>query len=243
MRPLIAANWKMHKNTMETQEFFEAWWKEAVPESVEAAFFPPYPLLPLVKPLLDGDESLGAQSCHEEDAGAYTGEVSCDLLKDVGCRYVLVGHSERRQIFKEGDGLLAAKFRTVLRNDLRPVLCVGELLEQREAGKTLEVVEGQLLGALGDEPPSHGFDVAYEPIWAIGTGKVATPTDAEEVHDFIRKWLVDREAGEEARILYGGSVKPSNARELMAVPEIQGVLVGGASLDPHSFASIARAGG
>jgi len=239
MTPLIAANWKMHKDVAGTRGYFETWKAEILPRSIETAFFPSHPLLPLVRDLLGQRESLGAQACHEEDAGAFTGEVACGLLKDVGCRYVLVGHSERRQIYRESDELLAGKFKAVLRHGLRPVLCVGETLEQRERGDTLPIVESQLGGGLGD-PPREGFDIAYEPVWAIGTGRVATPEDAAEVHGAILSWLAGRGTGEDARILYGGSVKPDNAADLLSRPEISGVLVGGASLDPASFAAIAR---
>jgi triosephosphate isomerase len=239
-RPLVAANWKMFKDTVETGLFFQAWAQEAKPVGAEVAFFPPFPLIPQVISQAGG-AAVGAQNCHEEDQGAFTGEVSCALLKDLGCAYVLVGHSERRHVFCEPDGRLALKFRAVLRHGMRPILCVGEKLGEREAGETLKVVERQLALGLGPEIPTDGFDIAYEPVWAIGTGKVAKPEDADEVHKMILAWLTDRKAGRDTRILYGGSVKADNAPALMAVPSIHGLLVGGASLDPTGFAAIARA--
>lgn len=239
-RPLVAANWKMFKDTVETGLFFDEWAREEIPAGVEVAFFPPFPLLPTLLARAGG-AAVGAQNCHEEDQGAFTGEVSCGLLKDIGCTYVLVGHSERRHVFGEPDERLALKFRAVLRHGLRPILCVGEKLGEREAGETLKVVERQLHLGLGAEPPALGFDIAYEPVWAIGTGKVAKPEDAEEVHKLILAWLMDRKAGRDARVLYGGSVKADNAPDLMAVPSVHGLLVGGASLDPTGFAAIARA--
>ncbi len=239
---LVAANWKMYKTTAEARTFFAGWDGVAVPPGREAAFFPPFPLLPLVKELLPAGQALGAQNAHEALEGAFTGEVSCSLLKDVGCTYVLLGHSERRHVFGEDDRRIGAKFQAAMKSGLRPILCVGELLAEREAGRTLPVVLGQLEAGLGPEPPEGGFDIAYEPVWAIGTGKVARPEDAAEVHAAIIGRLRDRGAGRDARVLYGGSVKPDNAAALLATPGVQGLLVGGASLDPTSFAAIARAG-
>lgn len=239
---LVAANWKMYKTTAETRAFFSGWGGVAVPKGREAAFFPPFPLLPLVKGLLPAGQALGAQNAHEAGEGAFTGEVSCALLKDVGCAYVLLGHSERRHVFGENDHRIGAKFQTAMKIGLRPVLCVGELLSEREAGRTLPVVLGQLEAGLGPEPPRGGFDIAYEPVWAIGTGKVARPEDAAEVHGAILAHLREQGAGRDARVLYGGSVKPDNAAALLATPGVHGLLVGGASLDPLSFAAIIRAG-
>jgi triosephosphate isomerase (TIM) len=235
---LVAANWKMYKTTSQALEFFDRWAGVSIPPGREVAFFPPFPLLGAVRKHLPPGQALGAQNAHEADEGAFTGEVSCTLLKDVGCTYVLIGHSERRHVFGETDARIAAKVKAAFRNSLRPVLCVGEMLEEREAGRTLDVVLGQLAAGLSDPAPSEGFDVAYEPVWAIGTGKVAHPEDAAEVHGAIIRWLSDHGAGRDARILYGGSVKPDNASALLATEGVHGLLVGGASLDPESFEAI-----
>jgi len=239
---LIAANWKMYKDVEQTKDFFGKWREFRFPAGREAAFFPQFPLLPLVRDLLPAGQALGAQNCHEQKEGPFTGEVSVGCLAAAGCRYVLVGHSERRHVFGEGDDRLAAKFAAALKGGLRPVLCVGEKLGEREAEKTLEVVECQLAADLGAPPPAAGFDVAYEPVWAIGTGKVARPEDAREVHEMILGWLKSRGAGADARVLYGGSVKPDNAAALLATPGVSGLLVGGASLDPAGFHAILKAG-
>lgn len=241
-KPLIAANWKMHKTKAETEAFFKDWNTHSFPDDREVAFFPSFTLISVVRDLLPGGHLLGAQNCHEKEKGAFTGEVSCSQLLDAGCSYVLVGHSERRHLFGEGDGRVSAKFKAAIEAGLRPMLCVGETLAQREKGATLETVLGQLEADLGTVFPLSGFDVAYEPVWAIGTGKVAGPKDAEVVHSAIRAWLDERKSGGDSRILYGGSVKPANAAELLAVPEMDGVLVGGASLDSESFHAILTAG-
>lgn len=238
---LIAANWKMYKTAAETDAYFSGWSGITLPPGREAAFFPPFTLLARVRALLPRGQYLGAQNLHEAAEGAFTGEVSGAMLADAGCTLVLVGHSERRHVFGETDARIAAKVRAAFRNGIRPILCVGEKLEERESGRTLDVVLGQLATGLGDPPVAGGFDVAYEPVWAIGTGKVAQPKDAEEVHGAILKWLADHGTGRDARVLYGGSVKPANAAALLATPGVHGLLVGGASLDPGSFAAIAGA--
>lgn len=238
---LIAANWKMYKTAREVEAFFDRWKGSVVPRGREVAFFPPFPLLGLVVSLLPAGQGIGGQNAHEADEGAFTGEISGAMLRDAGCTYVLLGHSERRHVFGETDLRIAAKVQAAFRNGLRPVLCVGERLEEREAGRTLEVVLGQLAAALGEPVSQGGFDVAYEPVWAIGTGKVAQPEDAARVHAAIRDWLEVRRCGEDARVLYGGSVKPGNAAALLATPGVQGLLVGGASLDPSEFAAIVAA--
>jgi triosephosphate isomerase (TIM) len=184
---------------------------------------------------------LGAQNMHPEPAGAFTGEVSAPMLVDSGATWVILGHSERRQHFGETDDLVARKVAAAIRAELRPIACVGETLEEREAGKTLEVVERQVRALLDDLAKRPGFGVvAYEPIWAIGTGKVAKPEDAEEVHAMIRGLLasVSDEFAQVTRILYGGSVKADNAEGLLAQPNIDGALVGGASLDAAGFGKI-----
>ena len=243
VKTLIAANWKMHKDLQETRSYFSDWRKENFPEDREVVFFPPAPLLAEVSALLPPGQGLGGQHCHEADFGAFTGENSCGVLRSVGCTYVLVGHSERRHLFGESLERVGAQFASALRHELRPVLCVGETLKEREAGRTLDVVLEQLMApALSDSSPASGYDVAYEPVWAIGTGKVATPQDAADVHSTIRRWLDEAGRGRDARILYGGSAKAGNAAELLAAPGVDGLLVGGASLDPNSFHAVLNAG-
>jgi triosephosphate isomerase len=189
--------------------------------------------------------TLAAQNLHEASAGAFTGEVSLAMLEDLGCRFVLIGHSERRQSFGDSDLRIAAKLERVLPSKLCPVLCVGETLAEREAGSVASILERQLadpirLVAESGRPPGDSLVVAYEPVWAIGTGRVATPDLARAAHGEIRRLLVARlgQGGERVRILYGGSVKPANARSLLEQPDIDGALVGGASLDPGDFSSI-----
>jgi triosephosphate isomerase len=242
MRPLVAANWKMYKTPEEAAAFFTRWASKVFPEGREVLFLPPFPLLGQVRDALPHGQGLGAQNLHEQAEGAFTGEVSPRLLQAVGCRYALVGHSERRHVFGETDARLAAKFGAALSHGLRPVFCVGERLEEREAGRTLDVVLGQLSAGLGETPPKAGFDLAYEPVWAIGTGRVARPQDAGAVHASVRAWLQGRGVTPDVRILYGGSVKPENAADLLRVPEVGGLLVGGASLAPDSFHGIVTAG-
>jgi triosephosphate isomerase len=205
------------------------------------AFFPPFPLISRV--LSKAHTAVGAQNCHEEDQGAFTGEVSCALLKDIGCTYVLVGHSERRHVFGESDDFVGKKVRAALDLGLTPILCVGEKLEEREAGQTFAVLERQVRGGLIRHLASPRLVIAYEPVWAIGTGKTATPVQAQEAHAFIRQVVakaMSPTAAEAVRILYGGSVKPDNIATLMSQPDVDGGLVGGASLDAASFAKIVR---
>jgi triosephosphate isomerase len=214
----------------------------------EVLLCPPFVYLWDVGRLLkDTDVALGAQSVCAEPSGAFTGEVSAAMLKDVGCRYVLVGHSERRQIFGEGDALVARKFVAAQSQGLVPVLCVGETLEEREADRTAEVVARQLdavLAVSGVGSLAKAV-IAYEPVWAIGTGRTASPEQAQDVHSMIRGKVsaLDATIGGSVRILYGGSVKASNARELLAMPDIDGGLVGGASLKADEFARICAAAG
>jgi len=238
---LIAANWKMYKTAEDSAAYFSRWRSVTPPRGREVAFFPPFTLLAQVRSLLPPGQRLGAQNLHEAAEGAFTGEVSATMLTDAGCTYVLTGHSERRHVFGEPDVRIAAKIRAAFEHGLRPILCVGETLEEREAGRTLQIVLGQLAAGLGTPVHEGGFDVAYEPVWAIGTGKVAQPKDAEEVHGAILKWLAGHGTGQDTRVLYGGSVKPANAAALLATPGVHGLLVGGASLDPDSFAAIAGA--
>ncbi len=213
---------------------------------VDVVVCPPFTAIQVVAETLQGSRiGLGAQNMHWEGEGAYTGEVSPVMLTDLGCRYVILGHSERRHYFGETDLNINRKVKAALRHHLAPILCVGETFAEREEGRTFRVVEGQLRGGLSDIPPQagEGIVVAYEPVWAIGTGHTATPEQAATVHAFIRKQLGELwggAAGLAVRILYGGSVKPDNIDALMAEPDIDGVLVGGASLKPDAFARIVR---
>lgn len=247
--PLIAGNWKMHKDHLEAVELVrELDGLLASLEGVEVAVCPPFTALSDVSRTLKERGSpiaLGAQDVYPAPEGAYTGEISPRMLKALGVGYVIVGHSERREIIGEKDELVAAKARAVLQEGMVPILCVGESLSEREEGKAAPKVRGQLEAALSDwngEEMTH-LVIAYEPIWAIGTGKTATPEDAQEMNSFIRSWIAERfgqEVSSEVRVLYGGSVKPDNAAELMAMPDIDGALVGGASLKAEDFAAIVR---
>ncbi len=246
-RPLIAGNWKMH-TTIEEGVALVVRLRELLRgvEDVEVVVAPPFTSLYHLHFLLaDSPIGLAAQDVFWEDSGAYTGEVSARMLKDVGCSYVIVGHSERRRYFNEDDEAVNRKVVALLREGLKPIVCVGETLEEREADRTLDVVTSQVKGALAGIGPAGIKDVvvAYEPVWAIGTGKNATPEEAERVHNTIRELLCDQfgiEAVEPVRIIYGGSVKPSNIDSLMAQPNIDGALVGGASLKAEDFARIVK---
>lgn len=215
---------------------------------VAVAVCVPFPYLAQAQSVLSGTPvAWGAQNLSEQAQGAFTGEVSAAMLQDFGCRYVLVGHSERRSIFGESDKLVAEKFAAALASRLRPVLCVGETLEQRDAGKTLEVVSAQIDAVLNRVGVAafSGAVVAYEPVWAIGTGRTATSAQAQEVHAAIRAQIAkaDAKVADGLQILYGGSVKPGNAAELFAMPDIDGGLIGGASLVAADFLSICTAAG
>ncbi|SFN01394.1 triose-phosphate isomerase [Thermodesulforhabdus norvegica] len=242
---LIAANWKMHKTVSEAVGFVRELQKSVGTfDDREVLIAPPFTaLLAVSKELSREDFFLGGQNCHWEEKGAYTGEVSVPMLKDVGCRYVIVGHSERRHIFKEDDEVINKKVRAAVKWGLVPILCVGEMLEEREAGKTFEIVSDQLEKGLKDVDLLDGRSVviAYEPVWAIGTGRTATPEQAQEVHSFIREKLsgsYGKDIAHSVRILYGGSVKPSNVDDLMKEEDVDGLLVGGASLEVESFRRI-----
>ncbi|MCH9770597.1 MAG: triose-phosphate isomerase [Gammaproteobacteria bacterium] len=243
---LVAGNWKMNGSTESVAGLIKGLLDEAASvKDVELAVFPPYPYLPqAAKALQSSSIAWGAQnlSCHSD--GAYTGEVAANMLLDFNCRYVIVGHSERRQLYGEANAQVAAKFKQASEMGLTPILCVGESLTEREAGKTLAVVQEQLAVALGlhDNLPDFSQAViAYEPVWAIGTGKTATPEEAQTVHAAIRAQLKAANADyAKMRILYGGSVKPSNANTLFAMTDIDGALVGGASLVADQFIEIAR---
>lgn len=245
-RPLIVGNWKMH-GTRPQAAALAAAIRDGLTsvEDREVAVAPPFTAIECVAHVLgDAPIALAAQNAHWEKEGAFTGEVSPLMLQELGCRYVILGHSERRQYFGESDAMLQRKIRAVLHAALRPILCVGETLAEREQGRTLEAIQRQLEGALLDlDPVAIGaVTVAYEPVWAIGTGKVATPQQAQEVHAAIRAWLHARigVAANDIRILYGGSVKPENIDDLMVEKDVDGALVGGASLQAESFLRIVQ---
>jgi triosephosphate isomerase len=245
--PIIAGNWKMNMTRADAVALVRGLGKaiEGL-EGVEVVVCPPFTALEAVaEDCKDLGIGLGAQNMHWETSGAFTGEVSPAMVKDVGCKYVIIGHSERRQFFGETNETVNAKVKAALANQLVPIMCVGETLEQRETGVTDRVCREQVVGGLDgiDSADLTGLVVAYEPIWAIGTGKSASAKDAEHVINYIRSVLADilgMEAAQKIRIQYGGSVKPDNIDELMAQPNIDGALVGGASLKADSFAGIAR---
>ncbi len=246
--PLVAANWKMHLLQAEARAFCQQLRGADLPAGVEAALFPSFPLLPPVAAALAGSAvGLGGQDLHPEDSGAHTGDVSGPQLADCGCGWVLVGHSERRRDHGEDDALVARKLRAATRHGLRPILCLGESGAERRAGHTFEVLERQLGAALA-AAPARGADwvVAYEPVWAIGTGDTATPAQAQAAHAFLRARVAavgGAALATELRLLYGGSVKPDSAAELAAEPDVDGFLVGGASLDAGKFLAIMQACG
>ncbi|HOL68022.1 MAG TPA: triose-phosphate isomerase [bacterium] len=244
-KALIAGNWKMYKTPEESVQFVREFLQQLTPRSErEVLICPPATSLGVLKPLLEKSPvHLGAQNVSPEDEGAFTGEISARMLKASGAEYVICGHSERRNIFGETDELVNRKVKQTLKYGLKPILCVGEKLEEREAGKTWTVIQKQLSAGLTGITREQAAEVviAYEPVWAIGTGKNATPQVAEEVHQSIRNFLEERfgrEIAETATILYGGSVKPENIDELMAEADIDGVLVGTASLTVPSFLRI-----
>lgn len=250
-RPLVSGNWKMHMNHYEAIQLMQKLaylvTKEDFAE-VDVTVHPPFTDIRSVQTLIDADElkfMLGAQHCHWEEKGAFTGEVAPSMLGKLGVKYVIVGHSERREIFGETDEMVSKKITAVLKQGMVPIVCVGETLEEREAGATEGKVLSQVRAALGNRNPETvaGLVVAYEPIWAIGTGKTATAQDAQSVIGAIRsevKALAGADAANAIRLQYGGSVKAANMAELMAQPDIDGALVGGASLDPDEFARIIR---
>ncbi len=248
---LVAGNWKMNGTSAANAALLDGI-LEGLPDvagagAVGVLVCPPFPYLQAVAAKLAGTGiALGAQTVSEHASGAYTGEVSAGMLRDVGCEYAIVGHSERRALFGETSATVAAKFEAALSAKLLPVLCVGETLEEREAGRT-EAVVGEQLGAvlerLGIDAFAGGAVIAYEPVWAIGTGRTATPEQAQDVHRHIRALLAERDAAvaERVQVLYGGSVKGANCAGLMAMPDIDGGLIGGASLQAGEFLAIAAA--
>lgn len=244
---LVAGNWKMN-GSRESVDYLlktiKARAADICNDNTELAVFPPFIFIEMASGTLgDSDVRWGAQNLSFEEGGAFTGEVSASMLLDFGCQYVIVGHSERRTLYGETNQVVAEKFKAALDAGLAPILCVGESLDQREAGVTLKIIDDQLeaVFALADNHPSLSRAViAYEPIWAIGTGKQATPEQAQEVHQAIREKCrsVEQAFGDQIRILYGGSVKPDNAKGLFSMPDIDGALVGGASLDADKFIEI-----
>jgi len=249
-KPIIAANWKMNLLQTEAENLVRGLLAGLkATEAVDVVVAPPFPYLRSVGQLIQGSVvELAAQNLHWEGFGAFTGEVCAPMLRDVGCRYVIVGHSERRQLFHETDGTVNQRLAAALAGGLVPIFCVGETLEERKAGKTDQVVTAQVRGGLAgiSRKDALGMVVAYEPVWAIGTGETATPDQAQAVHATIRGLLSDlygAELAEATRIQYGGSVKPGNAGELMAQPDIDGALVGGASLKADSFLGIVHYSG
>jgi triosephosphate isomerase len=247
-RPFIAGNWKMNLDRAGAVALAKdiAQGTAAV-QGVDVAVCPPFVYIDPVAQVLKGSKvGLGAQDMYHEAKGAFTGEISAAMLRDVACTYVILGHSERRHILGETDQQINKKVLAALAADLTPILCVGELLAEREAGQTLDVIRRQFTGSLAGLSPEQMARtvIAYEPVWAIGTGKTATPEQAEQVHLDLRTILQDRynkEVAEQVRIQYGGSVTPDNAAQLLAQPDIDGALVGGASLKPASFMAIVNA--
>ena len=246
-RIVVAGNWKMNKNLSEGVNLISELKNELSGKKLNADVIvcPPFVSLDTAKELVkDSVIGLGAQNMHFEESGAFTGEISADMLKSVGCTYVILGHSERRTIFNESDEVINKKVKKALAEGLKPIFCFGETLEEREGGITNKIVEEQIRGGLEglSKTDMDNVILAYEPVWAIGTGKTATPDQAQEVHAFIRNLLTDlfgSEVSEKTVIQYGGSVKPENAKELLSQKDIDGALVGGACLKADSFAAIA----
>ncbi|MBA3831885.1 MAG: triose-phosphate isomerase [Chthoniobacterales bacterium] len=249
-KKIIAANWKMNMTQSESEAFITTLLREIDDlDAVEVVIVPPFTAIPKVSELLTQTQNIkvGAQNMHWERSGAFTGEISPAMLRELFVRYVVLGHSERRALFGETDEIINRKVHAAYEELLRPIVCVGETLAQREKGDVEKVLSTQLRGSLAnvDAKELQETVIAYEPVWAIGTGRTATAEQAQEAHAFIRKTLVemsDETTAEKIRIQYGGSVKPDNARELLSQPDIDGALVGGASLDPRSFAQIVKAG-
>jgi len=249
-KPFVAGNWKMNTlshSSVELAGAVAAGTTGTAGESVDVALIPPFVYIPaVVRALSHARIAVGAQDLYFEAKGAFTGEISAAMLKDIGCTYVLCGHSERRHVIGETDELVSKKVAAAISGGLLPILCVGEKLDERQAEQTHQVVERQLKAGLAELGPekTSAVTIAYEPVWAIGTGLTATPQQAQQVHSFIRELLADMfdsELADEIRIQYGGSVKPDNAAELMSQPDVDGLLVGGASLKADDFVAIIKA--
>ncbi|MCD8283113.1 MAG: triose-phosphate isomerase [Opitutae bacterium] len=246
---LIAGNWKMNKTASEAGELARAIVAQiATLSAIDVLMCPPFTSIPKVSEIVGtSNVRLGAQNVSDKVSGAYTGEVSAAMLRDLYVSYVIIGHSERRSYYGETDAFINKKLLTCLDSNLIPILCVGETLEEREAGKVEEVIRTQLVGGLAGVPADKAetIVIAYEPVWAIGTGKTATPEQAQEVHAFIRKTISEilgTEPASKIRILYGGSMKPANADELLAKPDIDGGLIGGAALKADDFLALVKSG-
>ena len=248
-KKIVAANWKMNMTVQETERFLDSFRQEIEKiHGVEIIIAPPFTALAKLSELLGGSQKirLGAQNFYYEKSGAYTGEISAGMLRELFVRYVIIGHSERRQIFGETDELVNKKVAAAHASELKPIVCVGETLAEREAGKEKDVLERQIRGAFKGIPPENLPEtvIAYEPVWAIGTGVNASPQQAQDAHAHVRAVLEeisDATTASKIRIQYGGSVKPANAQTLMHQPDIDGALVGGASLEARSFAQIVAA--
>lgn len=249
-KPIIAANWKMNQTPTEAKAFLEDFLPR-FPEAtaVDIVIAPAFLSMPMAAAQIVPSNSvdLSAQNMSAQPSGAFTGEVSASMLKEVGTEYVILGHSERRSIFNESDADINAKVKATLENGFKPILCIGESLDERESGKLEDVLRTQIEGSLADvsEEQMANVVIAYEPVWAIGTGVVATPEQAQEAHELVRGMLASQfspAVGDATRIQYGGSVKPGNAAELIALGDIDGFLVGGAALESESFAAIVQAG-
>ena len=243
-KKIVAGNWKMNKTLGEAIELTSLIMKSPGDNSVTKIIFPPFPFISALSNFIgaSGSFATGAQNCSEHASGAFTGEVSAAMLKSIGCKYVLVGHSERRQYFGETNATSAKKIKLVTDNGMKAIYCVGETLEERKANTHFDIVRTQLTEALKGANPEN-IIVAYEPVWAIGTGETATQSQAQEMHSFIReclKKIFNAEAAENTSILYGGSCNPQNAKELFVCPDIDGGLIGGASLKAEDFSRVAR---
>lgn len=250
-KPIFAANWKMNKGPSETEDFVKSFLSKAQNQSLasDVVIAPPFISLPKLSEVLNGNHGIevAAQNCSQFDSGAYTGEVSVMMLRELHVHYVIIGHSERRSLYGETDAIINAKLKKARETNLRPIFCIGETLEEREGGRLESVLRTQITEGLKDltEKDMAETVVAYEPVWAIGTGVTATSEQAQEAHAFVRSVIGELYGADLAgkiRIQYGGSVKPGNAAELMACPDIDGALIGGASLDPQSFLDIIRNG-
>jgi triosephosphate isomerase len=243
-RPLVAGNWKMNGLRPAAAELGKIVQGSAELSNVDLVVCPPATLVMMFASATHGSKvAVGAQNCHAEPSGAFTGDISAEMLADAGATAVIVGHSERRTYHAETDSMVRAKALAAWRAGLTAIVCIGETKDQRATKQTLDVVGAQLAGSLPNAVMADGLVIAYEPVWAIGTGLTPTPADVTEVHGFIRERLIERfgETGNEIRVLYGGSVKPANAGELLKVPNVDGALVGGASLKAEDFLGIARA--
>lgn len=245
VRPVIAGNWKMNKTVAEAIDFASRLRNAlTAPPGPEVIIAPPFTALHAVAELLRGSPiAVAAQNLHEAEKGAFTGEISAGMVRDTGCTHAIIGHSERRTLFGEGDARIHMKLRATLSAGLKPIFCIGETLQEREEGRMQQVIERQLKEGLNNLTAGDisRILIAYEPVWAIGTGRTATPAQAEEVHGLIREWIASRYGSEraaEVAILYGGSVTPKNIADLMQQPDINGALVGGASLDVASFVQL-----